>query len=140
MEKIFYIKEIGFLSQTKQKTNTKHLSSLLCASMAMAQKITTKPHDPKVEFPSRFSQSSYEYGGPKVYTVKEATNTTSCGRVMYLYPHDQSTIRIPIAPHSTEHIQYFRNPNRFERPKERDFTCEEAFKRYGGVLIKEFRN
>lgn len=108
-------------------------------------KLTTKPNDPKDEFPSRFSQNSYKYGGPKVYTVKEATSTTSCGRAIYMYS-PESTIKKPVVSHPTEHVQYFGgarpfvgNPNRFERPKGRIINCDEAVQLYGGVLIKEFR-
>ncbi|VVB00954.1 unnamed protein product [Arabis nemorensis] len=111
-----------------------------------SQKKIPKPYVPRDEFPSQFNQSSYEYGGPQVYTVKEATNSTSCRRVIYKYSNE-STIKEPVVSHPTEHIHFFGgarpfigNPNRIERPKGRAITCDEAVKLYGGVLIKEFRN
>ncbi|XP_006284675.2 uncharacterized protein LOC17879645 [Capsella rubella] len=109
-------------------------------------KLTTKQYDPKDEFPSRFGQNAYKYGGPKVYTVKEATSTTiNCSRAIYMYS-SESTMREPVVSHPTAHIQYFGvgrpfvgNPNRVERPKGRVINCDEAAQLYGGVLIKEFR-
>ncbi|KAG7547387.1 hypothetical protein ISN44_As12g026340 [Arabidopsis suecica] len=107
--------------------------------------LTSKPYDPKDEFPSRFSQSAYKYGGPQIYTVREATSTYSYGRAIYMYS-PESTMKEPVASHATEHIQYYGgarplvgNPNRFERPKGRVINCDEAVQLYGGVLIKEFR-
>ncbi|CAN6878349.1 unnamed protein product [Brassica oleracea var. botrytis] len=111
-----------------------------------SQKITPPPHVPRDEFPSRYSQNSYEYGGPKMYTIKEAISTTSCRRVIYQYSNG-STIKEPVVPHPTERIQYFGgatarpfigHTNRFERPKGRAINCDEAVQLYGGVLIKEF--
>ncbi|XP_010440225.1 PREDICTED: uncharacterized protein LOC104723543 [Camelina sativa] len=110
-------------------------------------KQTTKPYDPKDEFPSRFSQNAYKYSGPKAYTVKEATSITtiSCSRALYMYS-PESTMKEPVVSHPTAHIQYFGgarpfvgNPNRFERPKGRVINCDEAAQLYGGVLIKQFR-
>ncbi|CAH8387821.1 unnamed protein product [Eruca vesicaria subsp. sativa] len=108
-------------------------------------KITHSPNVPRDEFVSRYNQSSYEYGGPKVYTMKEATSTISCRRVIYQYSNS-STIKEPIAPHPTEHSQYFGgartfmgHANWFARPKGRAISCDEAVQLYGGVLIKEFR-
>ncbi|KAJ0233040.1 Uncharacterized protein HA466_0287020 [Hirschfeldia incana] len=110
-----------------------------------SQKITPPPHVPRDEFPSRYSQNSYAYGGPKMYTIKEAISTTSCRRVIYQYS-DGSTIKEPVVPRPTERIQYFGgsrpfigHANRFERPKGRAISCDEAVQLYGGVLIKEFR-
>ena len=102
---------------------------------------------PRDESAPRFNQKPYEYGGPKVYTVKEGTNTTSCRRVIYQYSNG-STIKEPVVSHPTERIQYFGgatarpfigHTNRFERPKGRAINCDEAVQLYGGVLIKEFR-
>ncbi|ESQ55857.1 hypothetical protein EUTSA_v10026998mg [Eutrema salsugineum] len=111
-----------------------------------SQKITSPPHVLRDEFASRFNQNSYEYGGPKIYTFKEATSTTSCHRVMYKYSNE-SAIKEPVVSHPVEHIQYFGgarpfigHANRFERPKGRAISCDEAVRLYGGVLIKEFRN
>ncbi|KAF8099618.1 hypothetical protein N665_0241s0051 [Sinapis alba] len=95
---------------------------------------------PRYEPAPRFNQNSYEYGGPKVYTVKEGTNTTSCRRVIYQYSKE------PVVSLPTEHIQYFGgdrpymgHANRFETPKGRAISCDEAVQIYGGVLIKEYR-
>ncbi|KAG7547384.1 hypothetical protein ISN44_As12g026310 [Arabidopsis suecica] len=112
-----------------------------------SHKITSKPYVPRNEFPSYFNQNSYEYGGPKSYTVKEATGTITARRVIYQSSYE-STIEKPIGYHHTDRIQYFSNArpfighvvDRFERPKERAISCDEAVQRYGGVLIKEFRN
>ncbi|CAF2129965.1 hypothetical protein HID58_012183 [Brassica napus] len=113
-----------------------------------SQKITPPPHVPRDEFPSRYSQNSYEYGGPKTYTIKEAISTTTRRRVIYHQYSNGSTIKEPVVPHPTERIQYFGGAtarpfigyaNRFERPKGRAISCDEAVQLYGGVLIKEFR-
>ncbi|CAH8326272.1 unnamed protein product [Eruca vesicaria subsp. sativa] len=97
------------------------------------------------EFASRYNQNSYEYDGPKVYTIKKATSTTSCRRVIYQYSNE-STINVPVVSHPLEHIQYFGDTspfivhaNRSERPKGQAISCDEAAKLYGGVLIKEYR-
>ncbi|XP_010449864.1 PREDICTED: uncharacterized protein LOC104732034 [Camelina sativa] len=111
-----------------------------------SQKITPKPYVPENEFPIHFNQNSYEYGGPKFYTVKESTSTITARRVIYQSPNE-STIVKPIVYHPTDRIQYFSGArpfvghvDRFERPKKRAISCDEAVQRYGGVLIKEFRN
>ncbi|CAH2078928.1 unnamed protein product [Thlaspi arvense] len=111
-----------------------------------SQNITPPPYVPRDEFASRFNQNSYEYGGTKFYTVKERTSTANCRRVIYQYSND-STIKEPVVSHATEHIQHFGgaspligHANRFERPRGRAISCDEAVKLYGGVLIKEFRN
>ncbi|CAN7081008.1 unnamed protein product [Brassica oleracea var. botrytis] len=119
-----------------------------------SHKITPPPYVPRDEFHSRYSQNSYEYGGPKMYTIKEAISTTTRRRVIYQYSNG-STITEPVVPHPTERIQYFGpikpshgagggrpligHANRFERPKGRAINCDEAFQLCGGVLIKEFR-
>ncbi|KFK24194.1 hypothetical protein AALP_AAs41122U000100 [Arabis alpina] len=110
-----------------------------------SQKIIPKPYVLRDEFPSRFNQSSYEYDGPQVYTVKEANNMTSCHRVIYQYSNE-STIKEPVVSHPTEHVQFvggarpfIGQPKRVERPRGRAINCDEAVKLYGGVLIKEFR-
>ncbi|CAH8316612.1 unnamed protein product [Eruca vesicaria subsp. sativa] len=89
---------------------------------------------PRDEPAPRFNQNSYEYGGPKVYTVKEGTNTTSCRRVIYQYSKE-STTKEPVVSLPTEHIRYFGGV----RPKGRAISCDEAVQLYGGVLIKEYR-
>ncbi|KAF8047305.1 hypothetical protein N665_3102s0003 [Sinapis alba] len=103
-----------------------------------SQKISPRVlYVPRHEPAPRFNQNSYEYGGPKAYTVKEGTNTTSCRRVIYKYSKESTT---------KEHIQYFGgdrphmgHANRFETPKGRAISCDEAVQLYGGVLIKEYR-
>ncbi|EOA17653.1 hypothetical protein CARUB_v10006020mg [Capsella rubella] len=107
-----------------------------------SQNITLKSYVPRNEFPTYFYRNSYEYGGPKFYTLKESTSTITAGRVIY-----QSSIVKPIVYHPTDSIQYFSGArpftghvDRFERPKEQAISCDEAAQRYGGVLIKEFRN
>lgn len=111
----------------------------------MSQKITSKPYVPSNEFHSRFYQNSYEYGGPKFYTVKEASSRITARRVIYQSSND-SSITKPIVYHPMDRIRYFGRArpvighgDRFEQPKERAISCDEAFQRYGGVLIKEFR-
>uniref|UniRef100_A0A1J3HNH8 Uncharacterized protein n=1 Tax=Noccaea caerulescens TaxID=107243 RepID=A0A1J3HNH8_NOCCA len=111
-----------------------------------SQNITLPPHVPRDEFASRYNRNSYEYGGPKVYTIKETTSTTSCRRVIYQYSNE-STIKEPVVSHPTEHIQYYGgarpftgHANQFVRPNGRAISCDEAVQLYGGVLIKEFRN
>lgn len=111
-----------------------------------SHKTSPKPHVPRDDyFPSCFNQSSNEYGGPKIYTVKEATSTITARRVTYQYS-SESMIK-PVGYHPTDHIHYFSGArpfldhgDRFERSKEGAISCDEAFLRYGGVLIKEFRN
>ena len=100
---------------------------------------------PRDESAPRFNQEPYEYGGPKVYTVKEGTNTTSCRRVIYQYSKE-STTKEPVVSPPTEHIQYFGgvhphmgHANRFETAKGRPISCDEAVQLYGGVLIREYR-
>lgn len=100
-----------------------------------SQKITPKPYVPRNKFPT-----------VKFYTVKEATSTVTASRVMY-QSSNESAIEKPIVYQPTDRIQYFSGArpfigqvNRFERPKERAISCDEAVQRYGGVLIKEFRN
>lgn len=99
---------------------------------------------PRDESAAHFNQNSYEYGGPQVYTVKEGTNTTSCRRVIYQYSKE-STTKEPVVSLPTEHIQYFGgvrphigHANRFETPKGRAISCDEAVQLYGGVLLKEY--
>ncbi|CAA7057498.1 unnamed protein product [Microthlaspi erraticum] len=111
-----------------------------------SHKIAPPSYVPRDEFASRYNQSSYEYGAPKVNTIKEGTRTASCSRFIYKYSND-STIQEPVVSRPTEHVQYFGgsspltgHANRFERPKERAISCDEAARLYGGVLIKEFRN
>ncbi|CAA0395420.1 unnamed protein product [Arabidopsis thaliana] len=111
-----------------------------------SHKVTPKPYVPRNEFPSYFNQNSYEYGGPKSYTVKEATSTITARRVIYQFSYE-STIVKPVVYHPTDRIQYFSGArpfighvDRFERQKERAISCDEAVQLYGGVLIKEFRN
>lgn len=109
--------------------------------MVSPKKTTSKPYVPSDEFTSRFNQNSYQYGGPKIYTIKEATSTITASRVVHQYSNE-STIIKPVDYRS----QYFGGDNphigladRYGRPKERAISCDEAFQRYGGVLIKEFR-
>ncbi|CAN8274985.1 unnamed protein product [Cochlearia groenlandica] len=111
-----------------------------------SQKTTQPPYVPREEFSSRSNQNSYEYGGPKIYTIKEATRTSSYRRVIYKYSNESSTPKEPVVSHPAEHIHYFSGAstnighgNRFERPKKRAISCDEAVRLYGGVLIKEFR-
>ncbi|KAF8080529.1 hypothetical protein N665_0936s0008 [Sinapis alba] len=92
---------------------------------------------PRDEFARSFYQNFHEYGGPKVYTVKEGTNIPSCRRVIYQYSNESTT---------KEHIQYFggasplmSHGNRLEGPQGRAISCDEAAQLYGGVLIKEYR-
>ncbi|KAL1194009.1 hypothetical protein V5N11_008768 [Cardamine amara subsp. amara] len=103
-----------------------------------SQKITSKPYVPSNEFPSH----SYEYCGPKVFTLKEASSTITARRVIY-QSSNKSTIMKPVVSHSMDRIQYFGgarpfigHADKFERPSERAISCDEAFQRYGGVLIK----
>ncbi|KAF2590397.1 hypothetical protein F2Q70_00039510 [Brassica cretica] len=101
---------------------------------------------PRDEFARSFHQNFHEYGGPKVYTVREATSTASCRRVIYPYSNE-STTKEPVVSHPKEHIQYFGGAsplmghgNRLEGPKGRAINCDEAVQLYGGVLIKEYRH
>ncbi|XP_024004779.1 uncharacterized protein LOC18028554 [Eutrema salsugineum] len=81
----------------------------------------------------------------KADKVYEATSTITARRVTYQYS-SASTITKPVVYHPTDQIQYFScarpfidQADWFKTPKERAITCDEAFLRYGGVLIKEFR-
>ncbi|XP_023635572.1 uncharacterized protein LOC17879430 [Capsella rubella] len=87
---------------------------------------------------TKIAQKAFEI----VDNVYESTSTITAGRVIY-----QSSIVKPIVYHPTDSIQYFSGArpftghvDRFERPKEQAISCDEAAQRYGGVLIKEFRN
>ncbi|KAJ0236667.1 Uncharacterized protein HA466_0253730 [Hirschfeldia incana] len=98
---------------------------------------------PRDEPAPRFNQNSYEYGGPKVYTVKEGTTTTSCRRVIYQYSKE-STTKEPVVSLPAEYMHggvrpHMGHANRFEAPKGRAISCDEAVQLYGGVLIKEYR-
>ncbi|VVB00952.1 unnamed protein product [Arabis nemorensis] len=106
-----------------------------------SHKVTPKPYAPSDEFTSRFNQNSYKYGGPRIYTVKETTSTITARQVLY-QNSNESTILKPV----DYRPQYFGGTSpyigladRFEKQKERAISCDEAFQRYGGVLIKEFR-
>ncbi|CDY70268.1 BnaAnng33140D [Brassica napus] len=67
-----------------------------------------------------------------------------CRRVIYQYSKE-STTKEPVVSLPTEHIQYFGgvrphigHANRFETPKGRAISCDEAVQLYGGVLLKEY--
>ncbi|CAH2078925.1 unnamed protein product [Thlaspi arvense] len=98
-----------------------------------SHKISPKPHVVRDDFPSSFNQNSYEYGGPKS---------------LFRYEGPKSyTVNCTYQYHPTDGIQHYSgarplidHANRFEKQKERAITCDEAFLRYGGVLIKTFRN
>ncbi|CAN8231909.1 unnamed protein product [Cochlearia groenlandica] len=84
-------------------------------------------------FPSSSYQNSYKYCGPKPYTVKEATSSNTGHRVIYHQSNDQHGHYFGASPFNG-------HANKYEGAKERPISCDEALKRYGGVLIKEFRS
>ncbi|KAL1194735.1 hypothetical protein V5N11_031553 [Cardamine amara subsp. amara] len=91
----------------------------------------------------RITQKAFEVVGD-VYgfsTVREVTSTIAARRVRYQSSDECSTIMKPIVypinPFFGDARPFIGHADRFERSNKPAISCDEAFKRYGGVLIKE---